>query len=103
MSNCEICEHERDSNTEYCGCCDGRNYKEAGWHIKKRLTKEIKQLQAELDKHRWIPVTERLPEDGLYLTKYKGDGRQQLNEKVWIRVYPFGGIFTDNWVASAHS
>ena len=26
------------------------------------LRREIKQLQAELEKHRWIPVSERLPE-----------------------------------------
>ena len=27
------------------------------------LKEENKQLQAKLDKHRWIPVSERLPED----------------------------------------
>ena len=30
----------------------------------KPLKKIIKQLQAELDKHRWIPVEERLPKIG---------------------------------------
>ncbi len=58
-----------------------------------------KQLQAELDKYRWIPVEERLPEkEGYYLTKYKGDGRQKLNKKAWIRAYPFWGIFKENWI-----
>jgi len=37
-------------------------------------------------------------EDGIYITKYKGDDRQQLNEKIWIRAHPFGGMFKENWI-----
>ncbi len=49
--------------------------------------KEIKQLQAELDFHRWVPVAERLPEDGrsillycnkLITTGYWDDGQWQI-------------------------
>ena len=44
------------------------------------LVEEIKQLQAELDKHRWIPVSERLPEkNGLYLA---GD-KTTAGEAYW--------------------
>jgi len=59
----------------------------------------VAKLAAEQEKNRWIPVAERLPEeDGYYLTKYKGDKRQCLDEKTWIRAYPFYGMFKDNWI-----
>ena len=42
----------------------------------------IKQLEAELDKHRWIPVEERLPKDkGFYLVARK----PQSEIKAWWR------------------
>ena len=44
--NCSKCEHDEDKGTEYCGCCDGQNYQEAGWHIRERLTKQIADQQA---------------------------------------------------------
>lgn len=46
VADCESCEHRGDSSSEYCGACDGKtgNYKEAGWHIEKRLTARIEQL-----------------------------------------------------------
>jgi len=45
--NCDTCEHENDSGIEYCGCCNELtdNWKEAGWHIEKRLSNEMKQLK----------------------------------------------------------
>jgi len=72
-------------------------------HLRKRLHEPFKQLQAKVkrleEENRWIPVSKKLPkEEGIYLTKYKGDGRQRLNEKMWIRSYPFWGIFKDNWI-----
>jgi hypothetical protein len=61
-------------------------------------TGTIKTLKAELALHRWIPVGERLPDnEGLYLTKYKGDGRQGLIDEMWIRSYPFWGIYKEMW------
>ena len=68
-----------------------------------KVVKEKNQLQSQLaaeqEKNRWIPVAERLPEEeGYYLTKYKGDKRQCLDEKTWIRAYPFYGMFKDNWI-----
>ena len=73
-----------------------------------RLVGQVVELQAENERlkeeNRWIPVKERLPEEeGIYLTKYKGDGRQQLNRKLWIRAYPFGGIFTEHWTSKKPS
>ena len=52
--------------------------------------------QAELDKHRWIPVTERLPKEG-YLwfcyekTGYTYDGYYQPQYKLWEMFDPCGG------------
>ena len=48
--------------------------------------KREQQLQAELDKHRWIPVTERLPKIGqevlLYSVKFEGS---KLCVLIWWR------------------
>ena len=44
-----------EQDDEYKAGCWGR------WCA--RLIKKNKQLEAELDKHRWIPVSERLPEE----------------------------------------
>ena len=58
------------------------------------------ELQAELAKLQWVSVEDRLPTKvGLYLTKYRGDKRQHLHEANWIRSYPFGSIFTDQWIS----
>ena len=63
-----------------------------------RDNKRIDELEAELAKHQWISVDDRLPEEkGIYLTKYKGDGRQGLKGEIWIRSYPYFGIYTDYW------
>lgn len=63
---------------------------------KKELQAENERLKEQL---RWIPVSERLPEDdGIYLTKYKGDKRQRHDEKMHIRSYPFWGIYKTKWV-----
>ncbi len=34
----------------------------------------VEQLEAELDKHRWIPVSERLPKDEYSILAYGNDG-----------------------------
>lgn len=50
---CNICENEHCN--KYCDSCLYKsNWKEAGWRIEERL-------EAELAKHRWIPVSEGLP------------------------------------------
>ena len=36
-----------------------------------KLSKECERLHKELQKHKWIPVSERLPEDGTYLVTVK--------------------------------
>lgn len=35
--------------------------------LMKSLAAECERLHKELEKHRWIPVRERIPEDGRYL------------------------------------
>ena len=65
----------------------------------KILKAENAKLKEELEQHRWIPVEEGVPEtDGVYLTMYKGDGRQNLRKEVWIRAYPFSDTFRDAWI-----
>lgn len=48
---CETCEHNNDSGTEYCGCCDGMgadNWQEAGWRIEERLEAELRKLRDDI-------------------------------------------------------
>ncbi len=85
---CETCVRQRDVN-EFCpkqlpkegeSC---QQYHEADWS-------KIKQLQAELGKHRWIPVSERLPDrKGLYSVLWHNiyDGNIQVrtcNEYIFV-------------------
>jgi hypothetical protein len=51
---CDTCAHKNDSGTEYCGCCDDitNSYKEAGWHIRERLNKQIADLTAIVERQR---------------------------------------------------
>lgn len=47
----------------------------------------------------WISVKDRLPIiNGVYLTKYRGDKRQKLNELMFIRTYPYSESFHYVWV-----
>lgn len=48
--------------------CSAENEASRFLQDKTELEEEVERLQAELDKHRWIPVSEGLPEDdGIYL------------------------------------
>lgn len=40
-------------------------------------------LQAELEKHRWIPVSERLPEDGQFCHLYMPEFNSNCPQKGW--------------------
>ena len=63
-----------------------------------KSSEEIESLEAQPAKHQWVSVEDRLPEkDGIYLTKYRGDGRQNLRDEIWIRTYYFGGMYLENW------
>ncbi len=62
----------------------------------KRCRGATDQLQTELDKHRWIPVTERLPKEGYVWfcyekTGYTYDGYYQPQYKLWEMFDPCGG------------
>jgi hypothetical protein len=78
---------------------DGQSDKIAGLEDNIRMRAEtVERLQAELEKHQWVSVEDGPPKaEGWYLTKYRGDGRQQLSDKAWVRTYPYGGIFSTNW------
>jgi len=48
---CKTCEHENDSGDEYCGCCNSRTpaWREAGWHIEKRLQADIDRMAEQIE------------------------------------------------------
>ncbi len=85
----------RSSNVE---CCGYISRLESGSDALAEHKNEIGRLRTELAEYQWVSVEDRLPEeDGIYLTKYKGDGRQGLRDEIWIRTYYFGGIYSDFW------
>ena len=46
----------------------------------------------------WISVDDRLPEkNGIYLTKYKGDKRQKIEDEIWVRSYPYNKKKGEMW------
>ncbi len=70
-------------------------------HIEEYLTfeKENKRLRAELDKHRWIPVGERLPEE----RKHREGFLDGLSKDVWVTDEKiidkaFYNINTEKWI-----
>ncbi len=66
MKKCETCGDEQDYNFALnIGLCNGC------------IGEKLEQLQAELDKHRWIPVSERLP-------KKSKTGHPQQTEYVYL-------------------
>ena len=74
---------------------DNNHVLKIGFH---ELRAKVVELEAELDKYRWISVKDRLPKKyGVYLTKYKGDGRQRLLDEIHIRSYPFNEFVKDLW------
>jgi len=58
---------------------------------------EIERLQSELkelkEKQRWIPVTERLPEEGKEVWAALKDGTAMHNNKTWYRMLRYSSSF----------
>ena len=74
-------------------CPIGKTLSCGYWH---KQRKQIEQLQAELDKHRWIPVSEGLPEkrkqDPLNFSvevlviatdNFRSIGTYEYNDRIW--------------------
>ncbi len=62
----------------------------------------LRQLYVKLEELEWIPVSERLPEEGTYLVLYD-DGEQKLiyeacfNNEKWYSITGHGISFTTHW------
>jgi len=74
------------TNKKYGPYCGSRGYEEPQWFdiLKKEvehLQAENKRLKADLEKHRWIPVSERLPEE--YITVMVAGGIARYVDGVW--------------------
>lgn len=51
-----------------------------------KALEQIKELEAELEKHRWIPVNESLPKEGKYLVLCEGkiyEVKVRISEDEW--------------------
>jgi len=60
--------------------------------LMKSLAAECERLHKELEKHRWIPVSERIPEDGRYLFSLPDRGGTIMCGDVM-----FGKFFSDDY------
>ena len=69
-------------------------------NLNKLLDERLTELEAQLEEYQWRSVDNELPEkEGIYLTKYRGDGRQGLRDEIWIRTYYFGGMYSEYWTS----
>ncbi len=71
--------------------------------VMERIIEENEQLQAELEKHRWIPVSERLPNKEKEVSILAGDCRTPyianalLKGGTWHIRHPNGIILVASW------
>lgn len=67
-----------------------------------QLREQIKQLKAELEKHRWIPVMERLPENnGVYLGCFKNTAAtESASNGIYVDAFYWSWIYKQKRLAS---